>query len=162
MPKLFRRILVPHDLSEHASRALRVAADLAAGRGGRLEVLHVVPLVEMVAFAAPVTGVPAFIPPPDMRERDRKQLEVVVRRVLGRRRTPKVRCRIVLGDPAQEIVQAARRADSIVMSTAGRTGLAHLVIGSVAEKVVRHSRTPVLTLPARSRAGGRGRRRRRA
>jgi len=43
-------------------------------------------------------------------------------------------------------VQAARAADSIVMATLGRTGLAHLVIGSVAEKVVRHSPVPVLTL----------------
>ena len=51
-----------------------------------------------------------------------------------------------VGDPYQRIVAAARGMDAIVMSTAGRTGLSHLLIGSVAEKVVRHSPVPVLTL----------------
>jgi len=59
---------------------------------------------------------------------------------------------VVLGDPLQRILAAARDADSIVIATAGRTGLSHLLIGSV-EKVVRHASVPVLTIrpPAKRR-----------
>jgi nucleotide-binding universal stress UspA family protein len=54
-------------------------------------------------------------------------------------------------------VDAARGADLIVMSTMGRTGLSHLLVGSVAEKVVRHAPVPVLTLrPAGARKARRG------
>ncbi|TMB48311.1 MAG: universal stress protein [Deltaproteobacteria bacterium] len=68
-------------------------------------------------------------------------------------RAPRTRCRVVLGDPLQRILAAARDADSIVIATAGRTGLSHLLIGSVAEKVVRHAPVPVLTIrpPAKRR-----------
>ena len=51
-----------------------------------------------------------------------------------------------IGDASPRIIDAARRADSIVMATSGRTGLAHFLIGSVAEKVVRHAAVPVLTM----------------
>jgi nucleotide-binding universal stress UspA family protein len=68
---------------------------------------------------------------------------------------------VVLGHPVERILDAARRADTIVMATAGRSGLAHLVIGSVAERVVRHAPVPVLTIrPAARRRGGASRGRR--
>ena len=60
--------------------------------------------------------------------------------------TPRVTYRVDVGDASQCILEAARRADSIVMSTHGRSGLTHLLIGSVAEKVVRHATVPVLTI----------------
>jgi len=158
MTSLFRRILVPHDFSDHATRALKVAAELAAQRRGRLTVLHVV-VPYPVTPPLPGEGVPLVMPvdlvPPLL-----QRLEKLVARVI-RRRAPAVHCRVVVGDPAQEIVEEARRADSIVMSTAGRTGLAHLLIGSVAEKVVRQSPRPVLTLRSGA-AAARGRSRRRA
>jgi nucleotide-binding universal stress UspA family protein len=53
---------------------------------------------------------------------------------------------VVLGEPVQVILDRARGADSIVMATMGRTGLGRLLIGSVAERVVRHSPVPVLSL----------------
>jgi nucleotide-binding universal stress UspA family protein len=62
-----------------------------------------------------------------------------------------VDAKIMVGDPYQRIIEAARGMDAIVMSTAGRTGLSHLLIGSVAEKVVRHSPIPVVTLRAGAR-----------
>jgi len=64
-----------------------------------------------------------------------------------------------MGDPFHRIADLARRVDLVVMSTASRTGLAHLLIGSVAEKVVRHSPVPVLTLRAAVRERARTRRR---
>jgi nucleotide-binding universal stress UspA family protein len=57
-----------------------------------------------------------------------------------------VDAKVVIGDAYQRIIAATRGMDGVVMSTSGRTGLSHLLIGSVAEKVVRHSPIPVITL----------------
>jgi nucleotide-binding universal stress UspA family protein len=157
MPKLFRTILVPYDFSPQAGHALKAAAELASSPRGRLIVLHVL-------TPYPVTGLtPAempYIPPVDVSARVKQNLESAVKRVV-RKGGPRTVCQVVLGDPADRIVAAARNADSIVMSTQGRTGLAHLLIGSVAEKVVRHSPRPVLTLRAgvAAKRASRGRKR---
>jgi universal stress protein A len=149
----FRRILMPHDFSEPADAALDVAADLAVAQRGRLTVLHVLepfhPPVEVFALVPPQAR---EIGPP------LKRLEEVVASRIGRRRVP-VQCRVVVGYPIAAILDAARDADLIVMATQGRTGLAHLLIGSVAERVVRHSSTPVLTVHAGRGTTGRKRRR---
>src|SRR5262249_20657835 len=130
MADLFRSILVPHDFSPPATRALRLAADLASARSP-IVVLHVV-------IPYPVHGVtPADLPyiPPETLVTDADQrLETLVRRTLRRR--GRLETRVVVGDPATRIVEAARRASCVIMATRGRTGLAHLLIGSVAEKVV--------------------------
>ena len=76
----------------------------------------------------------------------KRSLGEVVRRELRGRGAPPARFEIDLGDPSTRIVKAAEKADVIVMATEGRTGLSHLLIGSVAEKVVRHSPIPVLTV----------------
>jgi len=162
---LFRRILVPHDLSPSATRALALAAALAREHRGELTVLHVItPYQPVLGFPEGVTW--------NLREEDiitaaRRSLEQIVARALGGARTPRTRCRVVLGDPFQRIIGAARGADSIVIATAGRTGLSHLLIGSVAEKVVRHAPVPVLSVrpsggkrAARTPARARGARRR--
>jgi nucleotide-binding universal stress UspA family protein len=127
--RLVRSILVPHDLSTHAGRAMKLAAALA-GPEGRLIVLHV------VAGDASRKGA-------------QRRLSRLVARTSKGRRAPSVDCRVETGDPYRRIARAARDADAIVMCTAGRTGLPHLVIGSVAEKVVRHAPVPVLTIRPR-------------
>jgi len=155
--KMFRRILVPHDFSNHATRALETAAELARTSRGKIEVLNVI-----VPFA-PVTALPpaeaaAWIPPTDLVDDQQTRLQALVAKV-GKRRGCPVTCRVAVGDPFERIMNAAKRADLIVMATAGRTGLSHLLIGSVAEKVVRHSPIPVLTLRVgapRAGAGARG------
>jgi nucleotide-binding universal stress UspA family protein len=148
----FRRILVPHDFSESADTALEMAADLAASQGGRLAVLHVLepfhPPPEVVSWLRQANDIGPQL----------KRLEGVVAARLGRRKVP-VQCRVVVGYPIEAILEAARDVDLIVMSTQGRTGLPHLLMGSVAERVVRHSTKPVLTVRAGGRAGRRGRRR---
>jgi len=145
---LFRRILVPHDFSTSATRALEVATRLARAHRGRLVVLHVIgPFHPMTALPAETA---AAVPEADLIATERRRLERVVGRTVGRRNGPPVECRVVIGDPFRRIADAARGADSIVMATAGRTGLAHVLIGSVAEKVVRHASVPVLTVRARS------------
>ncbi len=155
--QVFRRILVPHDFSTAATAALEVAADLAALHRGTLTVVHAIAPVYPVSTFAGAGEMPVWVPPDDLRADARTRLDAEVARVV-RKRVKNVTCRVVIGDPHHCILQAARAADSIVMATLGRTGLAHLVIGSVAEKIVRHSPVPVLTLrPSASRAALRGR-----
>ena len=143
----FRRILVPHDFSEPADAALEIAIDLAAAQGARLEVLHVVepfhPPPEVVAWLREAQQIGPQL----------KRLEDLVAARVGRRRVS-FRCKVVVGYPIDSILEAGRDVDLIIMATQGRTGIPHLLIGSVAERVVRHATKPVLTV----RAGGRARR----
>jgi universal stress protein A len=149
---LFRHILVPHDFSSPATLALKTAARLAKEHGGKLTVLHV-----LVPFYLPADvpfGMPAEA---DLVPEQRRQLHRLVTKALGRGGPP-VTVRVEIGEASQRIIDASRRADSIVMATSGRTGLAHFLIGSVAERVVRHATVPVLTLRVPTRKRGEGRR----
>jgi nucleotide-binding universal stress UspA family protein len=152
MAALFRRILVPHDFSRHATQALRVAADLAVAHKGRLVVLHALPPVYPVVGLPPLPLRKSLPPPaqgPELVRRVRQRLEALVAREISGQRRRCVECRVVIADPFQAIMEAARGATAIVMGTLGRTGLPHLLLGSVAEKTVRHSPVPVLTIHAR-------------
>ncbi len=142
---LFQKILVPYDFSRSATAALAAAVDLAAIHGGTLRVLHVLPPLH------PIHG-PAVAPPAaDVAEAKARLAAVVARAVEGRdlRRT---RSEVVVGPVAVAILDAASKADSVVMGTIGRTGMSHLLIGSVAERVVRQATVPVLTVRTRRRA----------
>ena len=158
---LFRRILVPCDFSEHAVHALEVAAGLAKEHGGRLLVLHAItPFHPVTALAE--AGTP-WVPDTDVVASERRRLQALVARTVRGKNAPPVECRVEIGDAFHRIADAARKVDSIVMATVGRTGLAHMVIGSVAEKVVRHAPVPVLTVrPVRGNRMRRGERGRRA
>jgi nucleotide-binding universal stress UspA family protein len=141
---MFTRILVPHDFSAAATRALAVAAELATKHGGSMTVLHVLtPFYSGPGY--PTQTEIAWSAPEQIAADRRTRLEGLVREQLGPR-APKVACKVVTGEAAPAILTAAKSADVIVMSTLGRTGLPHLLIGSVAEKVVRHSPVPVLTI----------------
>jgi nucleotide-binding universal stress UspA family protein len=148
MATLFRRILVPHDFSSNATAALKIAAGLAAPRGGRLVVLHALAPVYTGSWVANGGELPAWVPPQELVAETRQRLEALVARTVKGRRGA-VTCRVLIGDPYHCIVEAARQSDSIVMATLGRTGLSHLLLGSVAEKVVRHAPVPVLTVRAK-------------
>ena len=140
----FKRILVPLDFSEPATRALRFAAGLVPP-GGRLLVLHVVvPFVPITDI--PPAGVAGYIAPGELISGAKRQLDRTIAKALAATRGVRADAKIVIGDPYRAIMRAARGMDAIVMSTAGRTGLSHLLIGSVTEKVVRHSPIPVLTM----------------
>lgn len=140
----FRRILVPHDFSDHAAAALRTAAQLVSS-GGRLLVLHVVVPFTPIADIPPA-GIASYVSPDVLMSGAVQQLDRMVAKAFRGRTAARVETKVELGDPYQRILDASRGMDLIVMSTAGRTGLSHLLIGSVTEKIVRHSRIPVLTL----------------
>jgi universal stress protein A len=161
-----RRILVPVDFSEDAINALAYARDFADRFGAELIILHV---VEPIYYATPAD---MYVTSPNLSlllDEQRKAATQQLARLAANLQQKGVRHRTVLktGVPAQVIVDSAHRpgADLIVMSTHGRTGLAHILMGSVAEKVVRHADCPVLTvrrLAAKSRQrvklGGKSRR----
>lgn len=145
MSPLFARILVPFDFSAQARRALETAISLAAENEGELTVLCAIAPVTSLAGIRPPGG-PVWMPPDDWVDAERRRLESIVRDVLAGRTLRAVHCRIAIGEPPDEILAAARRATLIVMATTGRSRFARLVIGSVAEKIVRHAPVPVLTL----------------
>ena len=140
----FGRVLVPHDFSTHATAALRAAARLVAP-GGRIVVLHVV-VPFMPVTDIPPAGISTYIAPSELLEGAGKQLKRLLEKTLPSRGGVRVDAKVEIGDPYQRIIATSRGMDAIIMSTAGRTGLAHLLIGSVTEKVVRHSTIPVVTL----------------
>ena len=144
MAQLFSKILVPHDASAPATSALLVAADLALRSGGRLIVLRAIaPFLPFSDLGS--TEGSGWIPPEDVVAMELASLERLVEKSLPKS-APPVECRVVVDYPYDAILKAASEVDTIVMATHGRTGLAHILIGSVAEKVLRHSPVPVLTI----------------
>jgi nucleotide-binding universal stress UspA family protein len=139
--EMFTQILVPTDFSPQADAALAEARALAAEFGATLHVLHIFENV----FLRAVVGNP-------------RDLEAAAQRQLDERLTPEdlrrgaVAALETSDEPAKEIVQYARETgiDLIVMGTHGRTGLPHVLLGSIAEHVVRTAPCPVLTLRNRT------------
>jgi nucleotide-binding universal stress UspA family protein len=137
-----KTILHPTDFSERARHAMHLACALARDHGAKLVLCHVKlpPAVVYGEFGA--------LPPeaPDSLESLRRALDEVApaEPALVAERV------VVEGDPVAEIVRLARErgADLIVMGTHGRTGLGRLLMGSVAEQVLRKAPCPVLTLKA--------------
>ena len=154
------RILVPVDFSRASLEALDDALELAESVGARVDVLHVVETIEFVPLVGPPTTLDAARR--DVRHAARQRLERL-RRKLGDRRC-EIGVTLEVGAPHRLIVHSARKlaVDLIVIATHGRSGLSRLLLGSVAEKVVRTADCPVLTIrprpkPRRRRSQGRRR-----
>jgi universal stress protein A len=140
-----RRILFPTDFSQNANAALVYAQHLAEQNEAELHVLHV---IEDVGYLLPIPefGVPSLMNFEETRAAAEKSLNRVVNAEWAK--AHKVVRDLRKGSPFLEIIRHAqeKNVDLIVMSTHGRTGLAHLILGSVAENVVRKSSCPVLTV----------------
>jgi universal stress protein A len=147
MAPTVKRILVPTDFSETADKALAYAKDLAPKLGASLHLVHIYRDPYAVAACAPEVYAPV---PADVRER---ALEEVRERLFERLDADdEQRFRgsrgVVRGLIAPQIVDYAvnNDIDLIVMGTHGRRGVAHMLLGSVAEHVVRTAACPVLTV----------------
>lgn len=140
MPALFERILCPIDFDENSMAALDFATRMAQESKGTLYVLHVV--------RAP--SQPSEVPVQPKVEEWERDAEARLDGVARRHLEGKVTYNLVLktGNPSAAIIEAERelRPDVVVMATHGRTGLGHLLIGSVAEHVVRESSCPVVSV----------------
>jgi len=148
------RILAPTDLSKYSGFALEWAAYLAQCMKAELVLLHVLTeeegrIIEEVIGEGAVVQIPKGIRQNVVEDRQKKlkdQYEMVLPRDI--KASLKVEQMTRIGVPFLEIVKVAKEkdVDLIVMGTHGRTGLAHVLIGSVAEKVVHHAHCGVLTI----------------
>ncbi|HTN72683.1 MAG TPA: universal stress protein [Methylomirabilota bacterium] len=158
----FKRILCPVDLSSFSLTAVKLAVKITESSGAALYLLHVIdnPFDELYLSSITQTD-PAAI---DLYKNEFHQRSKILRateehsQVLLKQfcheaieSLPKVRYLVSSGDPFEEILDAAEnhRIDLIVLATHGRTGVKRLIIGNVAEKVVRHAPCPVLTVKPR-------------
>jgi nucleotide-binding universal stress UspA family protein len=136
-----KTILHPTDFSEPSEYAFQVACSLARDYGAKLVVLHV--------DLPPVTmgEVISYMEPEDYKEKVWAEFHRLEAAEPGMRDL-RVETKLVEGNPAKEILRAANEIapELIVMGTHGRTGLGRLLMGSVAEEVVRKSLFPVLTV----------------
>ncbi|MBI3407983.1 MAG: universal stress protein [Planctomycetes bacterium] len=140
-------ILHPTDFSDYSRHAFQIALDLAKEYGASLLILHVVETLgpENLTFGE-VSG---QLEPEAYRERLRTDLQRVAPPAGSSVRFVHL---LAEGDPTAEITRAAKEhaCGLIVMGTHGRTGLRRLLMGSVAEQVIRHAESPVLTVKSRA------------
>jgi nucleotide-binding universal stress UspA family protein len=136
-----KTILHPTDFSEHSECAFRMACMLARGYDASLIVLHV---------AAPPVIVYGQGVLPAAPEEHQAKLREQLQQLIAKEPTVRAEHRLAQGDAAAEILRVAQetKCDMIVMGTHGRTGLSRLVMGSVAERVVRSALCPVVTVKA--------------
>lgn len=152
--KLTQNILVPTDFSKASELALDAAVVLSKQNDAKVTLVHV---FNPTAMALGAGGLGAMAVETDaelepaVEKRIHEALTTIREERLGD--IPDVKTALVLSrNAADGIVHYAtkEKVDMIIMSTHGRSGLVHLLIGSVAEKVVRHADCPVLTLRSRN------------
>jgi nucleotide-binding universal stress UspA family protein len=143
--ELFKRILCAVDFDGNSLEALRMAKRIALREEADLCLLHVVPPTDPLTISAPLIA----------RRHEEEGRAELARLAATELAEVKHETRLVFGHPPEEILDAAKDfgADLLVMATHGRHGLAHMVLGSVAEKVVREARCPVLTIRLNAAAG---------
>jgi nucleotide-binding universal stress UspA family protein len=145
--KKIRKILAPTDLSDLSCVGVRYAMEMARDLSAEVIVLNVVPVGE--DWVPPKSG--------DVRELMASEVAALERFLADKLgdelNLVEIRKRVEFGAAMTNIVEMAERekADMIVMSTHGRTGLNHILLGSVAEKVVARAACPVLVIPATDR-----------
>jgi universal stress protein A len=148
-----KTILAPTDFSEHSARALRYACRLAERLGSELRLLHV---LSEILPAGPDPLLMPVMPTEYYTESEGKAHETLERMLDSTWGRPaSVVTAVQWGSPVETIVRYAldNRVDLIVIATHGRTGLSHVLLGSVAERIVREAPCPVLTIRDRNRAG---------
>lgn len=151
-----KRIVVAIDFSKPSHDALDYAVGLARDVGAKVHVVYVVEPVEFsgvdVLGGAPIAT--QALVDEHLRQARREMDRLKQKRLAD---LPQARATVELGRPADVIVSVGGkgRSNLIVVGTHGRSGLAHLVMGSVAERVVRHAECPVLVIPRRAKRGSR-------
>ncbi|MBO7409947.1 MAG: universal stress protein [Candidatus Methanomethylophilaceae archaeon] len=139
----FRNILVPTDGSEYTKTAIDRAVELAKAVGGSITAIYVIDhtVFGNIPMDSSVTSVY------DMMEKEGHEATRYVKQLCEENG---IECKelLVEGAPVKAIVSASSDYDVIVMGTLGRTGFAKLMMGSVAERVVRYAKCPVMVVRA--------------
>jgi universal stress protein A len=148
----FKRILVTTDFSDTSLEAFPVAAEVASHFDAELLLVHVLPVDTPTPWDIPPYadfGL-ASLPLPEYEAQVRLEVERRLAQVAAKHAPAgtKVRTMVGRGDAAAEIgrIASAEKVDLIVLATHGWTGWRHLVFGSVAEKILRESPCPVLSI----------------
>jgi nucleotide-binding universal stress UspA family protein len=139
----FKHILVPTDFSVASSAAIELAVTMASKFGAELTLLHVwelpvYPYMELMMLSPALTN--------SVEKAATECLATKLKEVQSS--LPRAKSKLMMGVPWQQIVEVIKesKADLLVMGTHGRRGLEHALMGSVAEKLVRLSPVPVLTV----------------
>jgi universal stress protein A len=141
----YQKILFATDFSPASDAALRYATALARDSGAKLLILHVEELV------MPYAGGEMYLPPPEF---PNPELQKMLAQIVPTDQSVAFEHKLVLGTPADDIARVAEEGgvDLIVIGTHGRTGLKRVLMGSVAEAVMRHAGCPVLTVKQANKA----------
>ena len=143
-----KKILAPTDLSDLSCAGLRHALELGRSQGAEVIVYHVIDLADH-SSKREYSGLVR-----EMLERHRRMLDKFLwEKFAEEMKLTEVRQVVEFGGAVDNIVEKAEgeQVDTIVMSTQGRTGIHHLLIGSVSEKVIARALCPVLIVPAHKR-----------
>jgi nucleotide-binding universal stress UspA family protein len=138
---LFKKILIPTDGSEYTKAAVRKGLEMAKATGAEVTALYVVDQTSFINFPMDSTIISVYT----LLEKEGEEAMEFVRKeaeALG----VKVSTRIEEGSPSRKIVDLSAEHDLVVMGTLGRTGFSKLLLGSVAERVVRFAKCPVLVV----------------
>ncbi len=147
-----RNVLWPTDFSDLALKGGHYARALSLHFGAVLHVVHVVPPVLTPDFSVLVpAGMPVTASEPEVLDACRTTLDRIVRDEFGD--DPAIVRAALLGNPWSGVCEYAQRSaiDLVVVTTHGRTGLRHALIGSTAEKIVQHAPCPVLAIKSTGR-----------
>ena len=151
----FKHILVATDFGEPAERALDVALELARRFDAQLTLLHVVSFPAMAyvddAYWSSEAWTGAL---QEANKRAKQMLDALAVKVKAQH--PRSEAMLVSGHPSEQVVAAVtqRGVDLVVIGTHGRRGLPRMLLGSVAEKIIRTSPVPVLTVTASEAGAG--------
>ena len=134
----YRKILIPTDGSENTNAAITYAIDLARQTGADITAIS----VNDITSYATIPG------EPDIESPLYQASEAAVQKVIEMAEPHGVRAEgmVIDGIPKRDIVEASREHDLVIMGTIGRSGLPHLLLGSVAEKVIRSAPCPVIVV----------------
>ncbi len=137
----FKKILIPTDGSEYTKAAIAQGLQLAKLMDAEVTALYVVDQTSFVNFPMDSTVVSIY----SLLEKEGKDaVDYVLRE--GEKMGVKVKAVVEEGSPVKKIVDASKDHDIVVMGTLGRTGISKLLLGSVAERVVRYAVCPVLVV----------------
>jgi nucleotide-binding universal stress UspA family protein len=142
-----QRILFPTDFSDYSVNALKYARSFAEKSKAELHVLNVVDEAALYWMAMGPNSLPVGPSPQELQAQAQKEMTAFIEKHLGDT-SAKVIPVILSGRPFIEIITYARQnaIDLIVIATHGRTGLQHVLLGSVTEKVIRKAPCPVLSV----------------
>ena len=142
MPREFKTILCPTDFSEESYRAIEYGLRFAKGADGTLILAHIIH-VPSGELQQPDGHVLNF-------EEAKQRTITLLEELWAKRLQSYSKCELLvdIGDPHEVLISMAtqRKADLIVIATHGRSGLQHLVMGSVAEKIIRDAPCPLFVV----------------